>query len=136
MTAEAVEEAMWEKLQLARDMEAKLEGHFNHLQVYSVAMKYCETNIHLRSKEDRKRQFVHLLLITPTSDFISIEQNLWRLFVVDVCYVDLEDVIVAVGQKLEEERHELEKWEEYKVQWLHVLLCLAQCFTVGEHCAR
>ena len=29
--------------------------------------------------------------------------------------IDLEDVIVAVGQKLEQERQEMEKWQEYKV---------------------
>ncbi|CAI8040836.1 Coiled-coil domain-containing protein 83 [Geodia barretti] len=57
VTAEAVEEAMLERLQLARDMETALE--------------------------------------------------------------DLEDTIVAVGQKLEVERRELDKWLEYKEETVH-----------------
>ncbi|CAI8013838.1 Coiled-coil domain-containing protein 83 [Geodia barretti] len=57
VTAEAVEEAMLERLQLARDMETALE--------------------------------------------------------------DLEDTIVAVGQKLEVERRELDKWLEYKEEAVH-----------------
>ena len=36
----------------------------------------------------------------------------------DAIHADLEDTIVAVGQKLEVERRELDKWLEYKVCYL------------------
>lgn len=80
---EMVEEAMWEKFQLARDTQVELQGLFLCFLIIAV-----------------------FLLSMPLK-----KSNLYMI----VVYTGLEERIIAVGEQLQTERMELEKWQKYKV---------------------